>query len=264
MIENKLVISGSLIPSSKNTPLDARTRISTISKVSDINVPFIGMIFYVEDEDVYYKVLTLKSKKVGPIESANAVIDKYEPLINPEFATETYVQTAIADLPNIKEQLNAKVNKFTVGNGIDYTNDKINLVIDPVQTNAIRVFESGLCVQIDTTESNGISLSLNDSGQIAIHTDLDTIADAVISKHEIIPDTAETVTITSVIGNLAIGTSVQSVLENMETRLSDSVVDVIAGSGINIDSTNTNNPKISVNIKEGSSIASNADGLDLI
>jgi hypothetical protein len=50
-MEKKIVVNGSLIPSVKNAPLDIRTRINTIAEVESIQVPFVGMIFYVMDEE---------------------------------------------------------------------------------------------------------------------------------------------------------------------------------------------------------------------
>ena len=51
---SKIIVNGSLIPSVKNAPLDARTRINTIAEVELIQVPFVGMIFYVIDEKQFY------------------------------------------------------------------------------------------------------------------------------------------------------------------------------------------------------------------
>jgi hypothetical protein len=95
-MDNNTIVNGSLIPSTKNAPLDARTRISTIAEVENISVPFVGMIFYVEDEQQFYKVLSLKAKKVGPVTTQNALIDEYELLINPNLATKEFVEEQIA------------------------------------------------------------------------------------------------------------------------------------------------------------------------
>lgn len=91
------IVNGSLMPSMKNAPLDARTRIANIAEVENIEVPFIGMIFYVENEKAYYKVNSLKSKIVGPIEVQDAVVNEYELLINPDFATKDFVKAEIAN-----------------------------------------------------------------------------------------------------------------------------------------------------------------------
>ena len=61
-----------------NTPLDARATIPTIADITNIKKPNKGLIFYVEDEDRYYRVLTLKSKQNGLFTEPNALIDSYE------------------------------------------------------------------------------------------------------------------------------------------------------------------------------------------
>ncbi len=61
-----------------NTPLDARATIATIADITKISKPNKGLIFYVEDEDRYYRVLTLKSKQNGLFTEPNAAIDSYE------------------------------------------------------------------------------------------------------------------------------------------------------------------------------------------
>ena len=96
MANDITVVNGSLIPSGKNEPLDARTRIANIAEIENIEVPYVGMIIYVEDEKVYYKVLSLKNKQVGPVEVQNAAVDQYELLISSELATKEYVSAEIA------------------------------------------------------------------------------------------------------------------------------------------------------------------------
>ena len=92
---DKIVVGGSLIPSGKNQPLDIRARISTISKVETIEVPFIGLIFYVEDEDKFYVVKSLKAKKVASISMPDMLVDEYAPLIDPDLVTYEYVNEQI-------------------------------------------------------------------------------------------------------------------------------------------------------------------------
>lgn len=66
--------------SNPNTPTREGQRISTESEIQNINAPFVGLIFYIEDQDNFYYVKSLKSRKVGNFEIKNALIDKYEPL----------------------------------------------------------------------------------------------------------------------------------------------------------------------------------------
>ena len=79
---SKIIVNGSLIPSTKNSPLDIRTRVNTIEEVSSIQMPFVGMIFYVIDEDKFYVVKKLKDSLVGNIEIKDNAIDVFEPLID--------------------------------------------------------------------------------------------------------------------------------------------------------------------------------------
>ena len=99
---SKIIVNGSLIPSVKNAPLDIRTRINTIAEVESIQVPFVGMIFYVMDEEKFYVVKTLKGSNVGNIELKDTTIDTYEPLAAEVdlngYATEEFVQDAIKNI----------------------------------------------------------------------------------------------------------------------------------------------------------------------
>lgn len=95
---DKIVVGGSLIPSGKNQPLDIRARIATISKVDTIEIPFVGLIFYVEDEEKFYVVKSLKAKKVAAITMPDMLVDEYEPLINPDLATYEYVNQQIEQI----------------------------------------------------------------------------------------------------------------------------------------------------------------------
>ena len=72
------LVSESLQINVSNTPLDARAIIPTIANITNIKKPHKGLIFYVEDEDRYYRVLTLKSKQNGLFTEPNALIDSYE------------------------------------------------------------------------------------------------------------------------------------------------------------------------------------------
>ena len=58
--KNVIIVGGGLRPSQANTPSDARTRIESIDEVEKIPVPFIGMVFYVINENKFYFVKSLK------------------------------------------------------------------------------------------------------------------------------------------------------------------------------------------------------------
>lgn len=95
---DKIVVGGSLIPSGKNQPLDIRARISSISKVETIEVPFVGLIFYVEDEQKFYVVKSLKAKKVASISMPDMLVDEYGPLVNPNLVDFDYVNQQIEQI----------------------------------------------------------------------------------------------------------------------------------------------------------------------
>lgn len=78
--KNVIIVGGGLRPSQANMPLDVRTRIESIDEVEKIPVPFIGMIFYVIDEDKFYFVKSLKSKIVGGRPIENMIVNEFEEL----------------------------------------------------------------------------------------------------------------------------------------------------------------------------------------
>ena len=120
---------------------------------------------------------------------------------------------------------------------------------------------------VDTTASNGVNLSLAADGKIGVNVDIDTLAAKVIEKHVVEFD-ADTIKTTDAVGSNEAGASVQTVLENLESRIqaavSGGVTSVAAGNGIVVNSTDPNNPKVSVNVVSGSSLKATADGLDLV
>lgn len=76
--ENKIMSSGGFIPSVANTPLDLRTRVQTINDIYNIELPYVGMLVYVIDEDKYYKIKTLKNKVMGAIILKDLLVDTFE------------------------------------------------------------------------------------------------------------------------------------------------------------------------------------------
>jgi hypothetical protein len=77
-MSNKIISNGGFIPSSTDTPIDLRIRVQSIDDIYDIELPYVGMIVYVIDEDKYYKIKTLKAKKVGIVSVENALVDTFE------------------------------------------------------------------------------------------------------------------------------------------------------------------------------------------
>lgn len=133
------------------------------------------------------------------------------------------------------------------------------------EANALAI--SGLSVKGVDTESKqyGIGLSLSDEGIVSTTVDIDTLAVAVANMHEV---DSEDVLTTKAVGSLEAGVTVQSVLENLDSRIkaavSGGVTAVGAGLGISVDASDVNNPSVSVKIAEGSAIQASASGLDLV
>ena len=70
-------VAGSLIPGTVNTPLDQRTRVNTLSGVSQIENPFVGMKFYCLATGKTYTVKSLKAKLIGSFTVQDAMVDEY-------------------------------------------------------------------------------------------------------------------------------------------------------------------------------------------
>ena len=77
-MSSKIISSGGFVPSSTDTPIDLRIRVQSIDDIYDIELPYVGMIVYVIDEDKYYKIKTLKAKEVGITLIENALVDTFE------------------------------------------------------------------------------------------------------------------------------------------------------------------------------------------
>lgn len=78
--KNSTIITGSVRPSITNTPLDNRTRIETLDDIYSIPMPYVGMIVYVIDTGKRYEVVSLKSKKVGPLVIEDMLVDEIKEL----------------------------------------------------------------------------------------------------------------------------------------------------------------------------------------
>lgn len=133
---------------------------------------------------------------------------------------------------------------------------------------------------VDSTESHGVALKLDDSGKIGVTVNIDTIADAVIGKHIVSVDASD-IALSENIGTEAnpdrytTTDSVQGVLSSMNARiesidadvqsaLDGGVTGIEAGNGISVDNTVATKPAVSVKIANGSALRASADGLDLV
>lgn len=125
-------VSDALQLGSVNMPLDARTRISALSKVGDIELPFVGMVFYCTATGRHYKVKSLKSKAIGAITQTDAQIDQYELLpdksdVDAKADTEhMHAQYALkTEIPN-----GAKAATISLPVPFDDDNDNVSLYLD--------------------------------------------------------------------------------------------------------------------------------------
>ena len=76
--KNAIVSAGGFKPTTTDTPIDVRSRIETIDDVYSIPMPYVGMIFYVIDEGIYYSVKSLTSKVIAGKLVENASVNEYE------------------------------------------------------------------------------------------------------------------------------------------------------------------------------------------
>ena len=78
MENKKVIISGSLVPSTKDTPIDSRARVATLADMATIELPYVGMIVFVEEEGKHYVVKSLKAKEINDHLIENALVDQFE------------------------------------------------------------------------------------------------------------------------------------------------------------------------------------------
>ena len=107
---NALSSSGGFKPSTKDTPIDIRSRVATERDILDIPNPYVGMIIYVQDTGKRFEVLSIKDiqsglSKVSRVDTYKefAVGGSQEVDLGP-YATTEYVDGEIDNL-NIPEKL---------------------------------------------------------------------------------------------------------------------------------------------------------------
>ena len=120
----KVVVSGPLMPSTKDTPIDVRTRVQSLEDIPNIQLPFVGMIFFVISEGKHYTVKSLKSKDLNGVIVEDALIDQYEEfgthidLDLSEFATEELVEELAAEMRENDADIREMINSIADGNGL--------------------------------------------------------------------------------------------------------------------------------------------------
>ena len=120
----KVVISGPLMPSTKDTPIDVRTRVESLEDIANIQLPYVGMVFYVKSEGKHYTVKSLKAKDLNGILVEDALIDQYEEfgthidLDLSEFATEELVEELAAEMRENDADIREMIESIADGNGL--------------------------------------------------------------------------------------------------------------------------------------------------
>ena len=120
----KVVVSGPLMPSTKDTPIDVRTRVQSLEDIPNIQLPFVGMIFFVISEGKHYTVKSLKAKDLNGVIVEDALIDQYEEfgthidLDLSEFATEELVEELAAEMRENDADIREMINSIADGNGL--------------------------------------------------------------------------------------------------------------------------------------------------
>lgn len=71
-------VAQALIPSTVNTPIDARTVVNGTADIADIELPYIGMRVYCSGNGKEYRITSLKAKTIGALTVENAAVDEYE------------------------------------------------------------------------------------------------------------------------------------------------------------------------------------------
>lgn len=112
---------------------------------------------------------------------------------------------------------------------------------------------------VNTDAAYGIALTHTDAqgedgvnDTVGISVNIDTLAAEIIAKHEIPAPDASTIKLTADVGSNTVegGATVQSTLENLDSRIkaavSGGVTGIAAGAGISVNSTDVNNPTVSV------------------
>lgn len=198
--------------------------------------------------------LQIAESKIGVLESASS---DYVARIGILETAKADHESRIATLEGVQHPTLAQVT--TLETNYETLNTNVTNISNTVADIKVK--------DVDSTASNGVSLKIDTAGKIGVSVDIDSIADAVIAKHVVDFD-AETIKTTNAVGSNEAGASVQTVLENLDSRIkaavSGGVTSVAAGSGITVDSSDSNNPKVSVKVVDGSALRATADGVDLI
>lgn len=176
-MSNKIISSSGFVPSSTDTPIDLRIRVQSINDIYDIELPYVGMIVYVIDEDKYYKIKTLKAKEVGIALIENALVDTFEEFsINSSNGNtnesaqmpEIFIanKNIASEMKELKTKMQNKniisivINPQIVVENSDATDFKLNISVEFVN-NSITYFDSMKIDRIRSIDSAILKLEEN-------------------------------------------------------------------------------------------------------
>ena len=176
---------------------------------------------------------------------------------------ETNVGTLTTDVTNLGTRVGGvEQSVLANSNAVSSLNDKVaelekaldaeeeGSVVQQI-TNITNVVADIKVKDVNTAVNNGVALAIDENGVVSVVSNIN----------------AGTVKTTDVVGTMPAASTVQSVLENLDSRIkaavSGGVTAIGAGCGISVDSSDVNNPSVAVKIKEGSALSVDADGLDI-
>lgn len=155
---NTIQVGGLLQPGTVDTVLDARARVETLDDIQNIQLPFVGMIFFVRETGRLYIVKTLKSRTIGVVVSENVAVGEYEEV--PAMSSLNWFPAGPFLVWNGAQSLRMLSGTgISVGSGGFSTYEDIELdVADLLDTGTIQAGKD-YCVYITTDQTFVVSLN---------------------------------------------------------------------------------------------------------
>lgn len=155
---NTIQVGGLLQPGTVDTVLDARARVETLDDIQNIQLPFVGMVFFVRETGRLYIVKTLKSRTIGVVVSENVAVGEYEEV--PAMSSLNWFPAGPFLVWNGAQSLRMLSGTgISVGSGGFSTYEDIELdVADLLDTGTIQAGKD-YCVYITTDQTFVVSLN---------------------------------------------------------------------------------------------------------
>lgn len=159
IITDKIGVAKSVTVDKTDTPLDARTRCDSVADFPNIEHPFVGMQIYTISDGKFWVVKSLKSKLIGAITVADAVINTYEELkggsgggdytagygltlTDTEFSVDTTIMATVTLVENSVQDLRNEIPNtanFVTTTQLNNTIGDIDSVLDTVNEQLIAI-----------------------------------------------------------------------------------------------------------------------------